>query len=188
VVLRRLERVRRAIGCQDVGGAGMLVTLGDGASAGGAGIGVGATITLGGDAGVVTFTLGGGAVTGTWGAVIGTWGAVIGTWGAVIGTWGAVIGTWGCMSTLGGDTWAFANCKLGGPPSGMLKMARRLSTASSWAWQLSCDFSALIAMVRARRQWMILSLVLNVGTDNVGCWKVTVSETMSAADAVLMTE
>ena len=163
VVLRRLERVRCAIGCQNVGGAGMLVTLGDGASTGGAGIGVGATITLGGDAGVVAFTLGGGAVTGGNGA-------------------------WVCMSTLGGDTWAFANCKLGGPPSGMLKMARRLSTASSWAWQLSCDLSALIAMVRARRQWMILSSVLNVGTDKVGCWNVTVSDTMRAAVDVLMTE
>jgi hypothetical protein len=163
----------------------MLITLGDGASTGGAGIGVGTTITLGSDAGVVAFTLGGGAVTGTWGAVIGTWGAVI---GELFLSGKVRLGTWGCVSTLGGDTWAFANCKLGGPPSGMLKMARRLSTASSWAWQLSCDLSALIAMVRARRQWMILSSVLNVGTANVGCWKVTVSETMSAAVAVLMTE
>jgi hypothetical protein len=154
-----------------VGGAGVLITLGDGASTGGAGIRVGATITLGGDAGVIAFTLGGDA------------GVIAFTLGG-----GAITGTWGAVSTLGGDTWAFANCKLGGPPSGMLKMARRLSTASSWAWQLSCDLSDLMAMVRARRQWMILSSVLNVGTDNVGCWKVTVSETMSAAVAVLMTE
>ena len=108
LVLRRLERVRCAIGCKDVGGAGVLITLGDGAPTDGAGIGVGASITLGGDAGGVAFTLGGGAVTGSNGVGV-------------------------CMPTLGGDTRAFANCKLGGPPSGMLKMARRLSTASSWA-------------------------------------------------------
>ena len=42
-------------------------------------------------------------------------------------------------------------------------------------------------MVRARRQWMILSSVLNVGTAKVGCWKVTVSDTMVAAVDVLMT-
>ena len=58
---------------------------------------------------------------------------------------------------------------LGGLPDGMLKMARRLSTASSWAWQLSGNLSALTAMVRAWRQWMILLVVLNVGTDRVGC-------------------
>ena len=34
---------------------------------------------------------------------------------------------------------------------------------------------------------MILSSVLNVGTDKVGCWKVTVSNTMMAAVDVLMT-
>ncbi len=108
LVLRRAERVRCAIGCKAVGGAGVLITLEDGAPAGGAGIGVGATITLGGDAGVVAFTLGGGAATGSNSAGV-------------------------CMPALGGDTRAFANCKLGGPPSGMVKMARRLSTASSWA-------------------------------------------------------
>jgi hypothetical protein len=130
---------------------------------GGAGIGVGASITLGGGAGVVAFTLGGSAATGSNGAEV-------------------------CISTLGSDALAFAICKLGGPPSGMLKMARRLSTASSWAWQLSGDLSALTAMVRARRQWMILSSVLSVGTDKVGCWNVTVSDTMRAAVDVLITE
>ena len=107
-MLCRAERVWCAIGGKDVGGAGVLITLGDGALTGGAGIGVGATITLGGDAGVVAFTLGGGAATGSNGAGV-------------------------CMPTLGDDSRAFANCKLGGPPSGMLKMARWLSTASSWA-------------------------------------------------------
>ncbi len=108
LVLRRVERVRCSIGCKDVGGADVLITLGDGAPTDGAGIGVGAFITLGGDAGVVAFTLGGGVATGSNGVGV-------------------------CLPTLGGDTRAFANCKLGGPPLGMLKMARRLSTASSWA-------------------------------------------------------
>ena len=35
---------------------------------------------------------------------------------------------------------------------------------------------------------MILSSVLSVGTDKVGCWNVTVSDTMRAAVDVLMTE
>ena len=50
-----------------------------------------------------------------------------------------------------------------------LKIARRLSIASSWAWQLSGVLSALTATVRARRQWMILSVVVSVGTERVGC-------------------
>ncbi len=35
---------------------------------------------------------------------------------------------------------------------------------------------------------MILSVVLSVGTDNVGFWKVMVSVTMMASVNVLMTE
>ena len=35
---------------------------------------------------------------------------------------------------------------------------------------------------------MILSSVLSVGTDKVGCWNVMVSDMMSAAVDVLMTE
>ena len=50
-----------------------------------------------------------------------------------------------------------------------LKIARRLSIASSWAWQLSGVLSARTATVRARRQWMILSVVVSVGTERVGC-------------------
>ena len=50
-----------------------------------------------------------------------------------------------------------------------LKIARRLSIASNWAWQLSGVLSARTATVRARRQWMILSVVVSVGTERVGC-------------------
>ncbi len=85
LVLRRLERVQCAIGCKDVGGADVLVTLGDGTPTVGAGICVGAFITLGGDAGVVALiTLVGGAATGSNSAGV-------------------------CMPTLGGDTWADAS-------------------------------------------------------------------------------
>ncbi len=35
---------------------------------------------------------------------------------------------------------------------GMLKIARRLSTAMSWAWRLSCMQSACMATVKALRQ------------------------------------
>ena len=44
-----------------------------------------------------------------------------------------------------------------------------------------------MATVRALRQWIILSVVVNVGTDRVGCWKMTVSEIMTADVDVLMT-
>ena len=67
-----------------------------------------------------------------------------------------------------------------------LKIARRLSTARSCALQLSGVLFALTAMVSARRQWMILSVVVSVGTDSVGCWKTTVSEMMTADVEVLM--
>ena len=69
----------------------------------------------------------------------------------------------------------------------MLNIARRLSTARSWAWQLSAVQFARMAIVRALRQWIILSVVVSVGTDRVGCWKMTVSDTMAAAVDVLMT-
>ena len=64
LVLHRLEVVRCAIGCKVVGGADALITLGDGTPTVGAGPSVGASITLGGDASVVAFTLGSGAATG----------------------------------------------------------------------------------------------------------------------------
>jgi hypothetical protein len=109
LVLGRLERVRCAIGCKVVGGVDVLITLGDGTPTVGAGICVDASITLVGDSGVVALiTLGGGATTGRAGVGV-------------------------CMPTLGADAWVGASCKLGGPPVGMLRMARRLSTASSWA-------------------------------------------------------
>ena len=52
---------------------------------------------------------------------------------------------------------------------GVLKIVHRLSTARSWAWQLSSIQSARMAIVRALRQWIILSVVVSLGTDRVGC-------------------
>ena len=66
------------------------------------------------------------------------------------------------------DAGVGASCMFGGPPDGKLKIAQRLSTARSWAWQLSGVRSARMAIVRALRQWIILSVVVNVGTDRFG--------------------
>ena len=68
-----------------------------------------------------------------------------------------------------------------------MKIALRLLTARSCALQLLGVRSAWTAIVSARRQCMILSVVESVGTDSVGCWKTTVLETMTADVEVLMT-
>ena len=59
--------------------------------------------------------------------------------------------------------------------------------ANNWAWQLSCVQSALMEIVRACKQWMIWSSVVNLGRSKVGCWKMTVSETTAACIECLMT-
>ena len=132
--------------------------------------GVGSAVTLGGaatlgsvattlgSAGWVTLTLGGAAWRATW----------------VCGGGACVVS--GVNPTLGVDSVLYFK----------LKIALRLSTARSCALQLSGVRSALTAMVSARRQWMILSVVVSVGTDSVGCWKTTVSEMMTADVEVLM--
>ena len=95
-----------------------------------------------------------------------------------------VVGTLGSGApTLGGDAWDVGS----GRARGGLKMARRLSTARSCAWQLSGVRSARMATVSARRQWMTRSVVVSVGIDSVGCWKVTVSVTTTAEVDVLTT-
>ena len=98
-----------AIGCGVVGGVDALITFVDGASTVGAGAGVGGLITLGNGAGVGALnTLGGGASTVRAGVGV-------------------------CMPTLGAVAGVSESWMLGGPPVGRLKMAQRLSTASSWA-------------------------------------------------------
>ena len=140
-----------------VGGVAALITFGGDAQTIESGAGVAALITLGGGAPTVgagvwvcTPTLGDGARVGD-------------------SRVAALITLGGGAPTVGAGAWVGDSRMFGGPPVGRLKMARRLSTASSWAWQLPGVRSARTAMVSALRQWMILSVVLNVGTARVGC-------------------
>lgn len=124
-------------------------------------------------------------VMGTLGSVACTLGSDASTLGGGSSGWrfgGRVLGV-DMMLTSGSGAWWLGGRGLG---FGLLKIALRLSTARSCALQLSFVLSALTAMVSARRQWMILSVVVRVGTDRVGCWKTTVSEMMTAEVAILM--
>ena len=58
----------------------------------------------------------------------------------------------GGTHTLGVAAGVGAGLMFGGPPVGNLKIARRLSTDRSWAWQLSGVQSARMTTVRALRQ------------------------------------
>ena len=104
---------------------------------------------------------------------VGTLGSDSGICVSDLGTLGSDGGS--ICDTLGDNAWV-SGCVLKGFEGGesgagwlRLKIARRLSIASSWAWQLSGVLSARTATVRARRQWMILSVVVSVGTERVGC-------------------
>ena len=133
--------MRYAIGCKLSGSVGSMIGIegGDGTLGSDSGICGGVSGTLGGDPG--PFGRDGGSICGTLGDGAGVPGCV-------------EIGIEGCKSGAG---WL------------KLKIARRLSIASNWAWQLSGVLSARTATVRARRQWMILSVVVSVGTERVGC-------------------
>ena len=109
----------------------------------------------------------------TLGSDSGICGGVLGTLGGDSGTFGSDGGS--ICDTLG-DGAGVPGCveiELEGGESGAgwlkLKIARRLSIASNWAWQLLGVLSARTATVRAQRQWMILSVVVSVGTERVGC-------------------
>ena len=118
-------------------------------------------------------------LSGTVGSMMGT-GGDVSTLGSGSGIRGGDLGTFGrdgglICDTLG-DGAGVPGCVEIEPEGGKsgagwlrLKIARRLSIASSWAWQLSGVLSARTATVRARRQWMILSVVVSVGTERVGC-------------------
>ena len=109
----------------------------------------GATPTLGSDAptlgavGWVTPTLGSVAWCAIW---------VCTLWRAI---WLGAIWVVGCGASV--------VLGVGGVLNFKSKIARRLSTARSCALQLSGVLSALTALVSARRQWMILSVVVSVG-------------------------
>jgi len=68
-----------------------------------------------------------------------------------------------------------------------VKMARRLSMASSCACVLSGERSAQMAVVRAQRQWMMRSLGDNIGHAIVGCWNTIVLVTTTCWVEFLMT-
>ena len=133
--------MRWAIGCELSGSARSVVGLG---------VGVG---TLGSDSGIL------GRNSGTLGGDVGSFGRDGGSISDTLGD-GAGMSGFVEIGTDGGES---------GAGWLKLKIARRLSMASSWAWQLSGVLSARTATVRARRQWMILSVVVSVGTERVGC-------------------
>ena len=126
LALAWLMRVRCAIGCVPVSGLDALTTLGSGAGV--------CMHTLGVDAGV-----GAGA-------------GACNTLGIDAGIGAGA----GACNTLGVDAGVVTQVfwATGGLVDivGMLKIDWRLSTARSWAWQLSCMQSACMATVKALRQ------------------------------------
>jgi hypothetical protein len=142
LALAWLMRVRCAIGCVPVSGLDASTTLGSDAGVcmhtlgvdAGVGAGAGACNTLGVDAGV---------------------GAGAGACNSLGVDAGVGAGAGAC-NTLGVDAGVVTRVvwETGGMVDvvGMLKIAWRLSTARSWAWQLSCVRSACMATVKALRQ------------------------------------
>ena len=77
---------------------------------------------------------------------------------------GARVGVEGTLGDCAGN--CSGNCRSGGCCR-VEKMARRLSIASSWSSVLVGVRSACMAVVRARRQWMIRSSVVSDGSESV---------------------
>ncbi len=142
LALARLVRVWCAIGCVPVSGLDASTTLGSGAGVcmhtlgvdAGVGAGAGACNTLGVDAGVGA----GAGACNTLGvdARVGAGAGACNTLGVDAGVVTRVIWATGGMVDV----------------VGMLKIARRLLTARSWAWQSSCVQPACMATVKALRQ------------------------------------
>ena len=85
---------------------------------------------------------------------------------------GGVEDSGSCSATLGAD--ASGGC------CNVEKIARRLLIARSWSSVLVGVRSACIAVVRARRQWMMRSSVVIAGKVSVWWRKMTVSDTTVA--------
>jgi hypothetical protein len=112
--------------------------------------------------------------------------------GAMGGGANGVVGslcTLGSVCTLGGVTESVEDGGSGAPTLGadvsggccnVEKIARRLSIARSWSSVLVGVRSACIAVVRARRQWMMRSSVVIAGNVSVWCRKMTVSDITAA--------
>ena len=122
------------------------------------------------------------------GAYTGTLGGFTPTLGSAAGTLGGASATLGRGPVTEGDVIAVLMLMMA-VGAGLLgvKMARRLSIASSCACVLSGEWSDLMALVRARRQWMMRSSGDSSGQANVGWWNTTVSQTTVCCVAVLMT-
>ena len=84
---------------------------------------------------------------------------------AGVGTLGGAAG----VGTLGVDAGSGrrGSCLISGGCWSGEKMALKLSMARSWSSVLVGERSALIAVVRARRQWMIRSSVVKAGRMSV---------------------
>ncbi len=109
---------------------------------------------------------------------------------------GGANGVVGAMCTLGSDCGTLGGIAEGVEDSGsgaptlgadasggccnVEKIARRLSIARSWSSVLVGVRSACIAVVRARRQWMMRSSVVIAGKVSVWCRKMTVSDITAA--------
>ena len=88
------------------------------------------------------------------------------------GVAGGVEGSGSCVPTLGAD--------VSGGCCNVEKIARRLSIARSWSSVFVGVRSACIAVVSARRQWMMRSSVVIAGNVSVWCRKMTVSDIPAA--------
>ena len=122
------------------------------------------------------------------GAYAGTLGGFTPTLGSAAGTLGGATATLGRGPAIGGDGIAVLVLMMA-VGAGLLgaKMVQRLSIASSCACVLSGERSDLIALVRARRQWMMRSSGDSSGQANVGCWNTTVSQTTVCCVELLTT-
>ena len=120
------------------------------------------------------------------GAIMG--GAVIVVGGSLstLGScWGSVLtlGVHDGVSTLGagaGSDGAVACCWISDGRWMLEKMACRLSMASSCSSVLEGERLALMAVVRALRQWTMQSSAVKTGRLSVWCRKMTVLDTMIA--------
>jgi hypothetical protein len=125
---------------------------------------------------------------GGWSRCVSMGGAVIVVGGSLstLGScWGSALtlGVDSGVSTLGGGAGAdgaVVCCWIAGGSWMLEKMARRLLIARSCLSILVGEQSALMAVVRALRQWMMRSSAVKTGRLSVWCRKMTVSDTTIA--------
>ena len=94
---------------------------------------------------------------------------------------GAAVGTVRCV-----DVGLVLDVVVGatvGPVVPWQNISRRWALARSWSSVVALG-APLIALVRARKLWMMWSSVVSVGATSVGCRKRTVSETAMAWESL----